>query len=324
MSFGTNVESIQRYIEDAFPHQRVASVEPLSGGLRNTNLKIEFSSKKAPIVLRLYKEDSSICLKEIEILRLLRSAVPVPEVLHARPEGIDGSRPFIMMPYIEGLTFQQLKRTGDLTAIHQASASVGQTLAAIAAYEFSKPGRLIATLRNELEVGQPYTRSSDPIPEILDNSLNSPVAQHRLGAGFAQRLHDFIWAWAPLLPDITNVSKLVHSDFGNRNIIVNEVNGSWRVAAVLDWEFAFSGSPLLDIGNFLRYDLRHEPLREPYFSQSFVEHGGNLPDNWSNIVRVIDLTALVDCLTHEYLPDDVAAEIVQLINSTLDECPAES
>jgi hypothetical protein len=35
---------------------------------------------------------------------------------------------------------------------------------------------------------------------------------------------------------------------------------------------------------------------------------------------VIDLTALVGLLTHAYLPDDVAEEILGLIHSTLNEC----
>ena len=62
------------------------------------------------------------------------------------------------------------------------------------------------------------------------------------------------------------------------------------------------------------------PLPEPYLSRSFVEHGGELPHNWRNIVRVIDLTALVEVLSHDYLPEDVTAEIIQLIQSTLNEC----
>ena len=37
------------------------------------------------------------------------------------------------------------------------------------------------------------------------------------------------------------------------------------------------------------------------------------------IVRVIDLTALVECLTHNDLPGDVEAELLGLINATLTE-----
>src|SRR6185437_6695629 len=44
--------------------------------------------------------------------------------------------------------------------------------------------------------------------------------------------------------------------------------GTWTVAAVLDWEFAVSGSPLLDIGHFLRYECASRPLAEPHFSNS--------------------------------------------------------
>jgi aminoglycoside phosphotransferase (APT) family kinase protein len=75
--------------------------------------------------------------------------------------------------------------------------------------------------------------------------------------------------YLPALP----VPCLVHNDFGNRNILVRQENGKWGVAAILDWEFAFSGSPLLDVGHFLRYERRGAPLREPHFSQGFVEHG---------------------------------------------------
>jgi hypothetical protein len=91
----------------------------------------------------------------------------------------------------------------------------------------------------------------------------------------------------------------------------------WVVAAILDWELAFSGSPLLDVGNFLRYELDASPLREPYFSRAFVEHGGHLPDNWKFIVKIIDLTGLVECLTHDELPSDVESELFALIDATL-------
>ena len=40
----------------------------------------------------------------------------------------------------------------------------------------------------------------------------------------------------------------------------------------------------------------------PDLGQGFVEHGGQLPDNWKEIVRVIDLSGLIECLTHDELP----------------------
>lgn len=133
-----------------------------------------------------------------------------------------------------------------------------------------------------------------------------------------QRLHDYAWSWSSRLPDLEESPCLVHNDFGKRNIVVRRENGKWIVAAILDWELAFSGSPLLDIGHFLRYERISALQIEPHFSQGFVEHGGRLPDNWREISRVIDLSGLVECLTHDELPLDVEIELLELINATLD------
>jgi aminoglycoside phosphotransferase (APT) family kinase protein len=320
MTASRQADLIRHCINAAFPHRNVSATELLTGGRINTNVKVTFTSDEPPVVLRLHKKGSTCCLKEAAVVELIKSTVPVPEILYVDAEGLDGSDPFTIMEFVEGLTFQQLKRSGDLPAIQQAAASVGETLAAIGRYSFEKPGSLFVDGANQLNVGEAFTRTTDPIPEILDIVLKPDLTQQRLGVDLTRRLREFVFAWTASLPDITDVSRLVHSDFGNRNILLNQVRGTWEVVALVDWEFAFSGSPLLDVGNFLRYDCLSAPLREPYFSRSFVEHGGELPDNWRKIVRVIDLTALVECLSHDYLPEDVTAEIVQLIQSTLAEC----
>src|SRR5690606_19935382 len=53
-------------------------------------------------------------------------------------------------------------------------------------------------------------------------------------------------------------SQLIHGDFGGSNILLHRA-GEPAVAAVLDWEFAFSGSPAHDFGNLLRPPLGHLP-----------------------------------------------------------------
>ncbi len=311
----TSPALIHDCIAVAFPRSEIASTEILSGGLINTNIKIGFTSNQPPVVLRFYRDDAAVCLKECEVLRLARSTVPVPEVIHVEPNGIHGSRPFSILEFVNGVTFQQLKRTKDREAIHQAAASVGETLARLGKYQFAKPGRL--EIVEDLTVGPPYVEGPDPIPRLLDSFLQSEHLQQRIDVALQQKLHNFIWSWADRLRAFDNDSHLVHCDFGTRNILVNCVNGRWQVVAVLDWEFALSGSPLLDVGHFLRYETQDMPLREPYFSQAFVESGGLLPDDWRRISLVLDFTGLVECLTHHHLPDDVAAEILQLINSTL-------
>ena len=309
---------IRDCISTAFPNSTIATAQLLTGGLINTNIKIEFSSRLSPVVLRLYQGDAAVCLKEYAILDLVSATLPVPAVIHVEPYGVGNSGPFCILEFVNGKTFQQLKRSNDLPAINQAASSVGEILARIGRYQFSKPGRLEG--EKDLTVGDAYVEGTDPVPRLVDLFLQSEQLQQRIDSSFQRKLHDFIWSWAIPLRTLDHDRHLVHSDFGNRNILVDCVNGRWQVAAVLDWEFAFSGSPLLDVGHFLRYESRDAPLREPHFSRAYVESGGSLPDDWRRLAQVVDLTALVECLTHSRLPDDLVSEILQLLSSTLEHC----
>src|SRR6185295_17351839 len=187
---------IRDCISTAFPNSKIADAQILAGGLINTNIKIEFTSQQSPVVLRLYRGDAVVCLKETAILRLVRATVPVPQVIHVEPDGIGGSEPFCILEFVKGQTFQQLKRTNDLEAIHAAAASVGKTLARIGRYQFPKAGRLEADLTNNLRVGGAYIDGADPTPRLVDGFMQSENLQRRLGHSSRQRLHEFIWSWA--------------------------------------------------------------------------------------------------------------------------------
>ena len=309
-----SLDDVQRLVAPAFPQKTVDGFEELSGGLCNTNLKVSFTDRQTPVVLRLYQREPPPIEKEIEVLQLVSETVPVPQVFYA---GFDDfcTRSFAVLEFVSGITFQQLKAIKDVRAIQQASYSVGKILAAIGQYTFPTSGPFLSGLK----VGAPYFGGVDAVPRILDEFLLSQEFQKRTNAELRTRLHNFIWSWSDRLANLNDECQLVHSDFGGRNILVREIESSWLVVAVLDWEFAFSGSSLLDVGHFLRYEKHSRPLREPYFSRGFTEHGGKLPDNWRRLGRVIDLTGLCDVLSHSHLPDEVASEVLELIHDTLED-----
>ena len=312
-------EQIRRLLAKVFPTRSVKNLQVLSGGLINTNIRVDFEANYEPVVIRLYRNGAKVCRKELALHDLLSRTIRVPRALHAEPDGIEDSPAFLINEYVNALTFQELKRTKDLKAIQHASHSVGATLAAIGGFKFEKPGRLEADENATcLAVGPKFTEGADQIARLMDTFLASANCERRAGPNLIQRVHDYAWSWSSEIPDLEEVPCLVHNDFGNRNILVRQEYGKCVVAAVLDWEFAFSGSPLLDVGHFLRYERRTAPLREPHFSQGFVEHGGQLPDNWREIARVIDLSGVIECLTHDELPIEVEIELLELVNATLD------
>jgi aminoglycoside phosphotransferase (APT) family kinase protein len=304
-----------RLVNKVFPNRSIEDFQLLSGGLINTNIKVLFGDQES-FVLRLYRDGPAACLKELALHDLIKSAVPVAKIIHAEPDGFEDLPAFSALEFVDGLTFQQLKRTRDLQAVQQAAYSVGETLATIGRFRFPKPGALRVE-DGTLTVGSPFIEGPNPIPRLLDKFLSSPVCQQRAGSKLIDQIHEFGWSNSDQIPDLHFHPSLVHCDFGNRNIVVHQKDGGWGVAAVLDWELAFSGSALLDVGNFLRYERFDNPLREPYFSRGFTENGGELLDNWKLIVRIIDLTGLVECLTHKNLPDDVTSEIINLIEATI-------
>ena len=306
---------LQRLVKRALPHHAVVEIATFPAGLRNANFKIRLEPAREPVVLRIYEHDPSVCLKELDLIRLVGGSVPVPEVVYAEPRGWEDAPPFALLRYVEGITFQELKRTRDANAIAQAAHSAGETLAAIGRVVFPKPG----WLGPGPSVTSPLLEGPDPVPRFVDLCLAAANLERRMPADVRDRTHAFVWSAARQLAGLSREAHLVHGDFGSRNLLVRSAAGRWSVTAVLDWEFAVAGSPLVDLAHFLRYERATRPLAEPHFSSGYLRGGGVLPHDWRRLARCTDLTALCESLTHEALPDTVVTELVELVRATVED-----
>ncbi len=304
---------LERIVHRAFGERRILEAEPLAGGFRNTNLKVRLDGESDYIVVRIYRHHASLCRKEIDLFRLVGGSVPVPDLIHAEPLGLENLPPFVVMRYVDGLSFRDLVRSDDRAAIAQAAFSAGKVLAAIGRITFAESGWLVPGPA----VTTPLTEGEDPIPEFLDLCLASTNLQSRMPSELCEQLHGFAWSRAPQLHLLDAQTCLVHGDFGKRNLRVRRDCQGWAVAAVLDWEFAVSGSPLADLGHFLRYEVASRPVVEPYFSKGYLHAGGELPPDWRRLTRLLDLAALCESLTHDQLPDAVVSELLELIRATI-------
>ncbi|HZI56265.1 MAG TPA: aminoglycoside phosphotransferase family protein [Verrucomicrobiae bacterium] len=314
---------LERIIHAAFPQCSAVSIQPLVDGLRNSNFKLQLDREPGTVVLRIYEHDPSLCLKELNLFRLVRGTVPVPEALHAEPLGFPDEYlpPFLLLRFVEGITFRELRRSGDPEAIAQAACSAGETLAAIGRFTFPGPGWLSPGTDGQLVVTGPLLEGADPTPRFVDLCLTAPPLQQRMPAELRDRVHALVWSRASQLAALDDSKQLVHCDFNKRNVLVQraQISGRWRVAAVLDWEFSVSASPLIDVANFFRYERASRPLAEPHFSQGFQNAGGKLPSDWRRLAQVLDLTALCDSLTRESLPGSVETELMELVRATVED-----
>ena len=305
---------LERMVQTAFPGRRVVSMQLLADGWRNANFKLTLGSETESVVLRIYEHDASLCQKEIDLIRLVGPSVPVPKVIHAESHGVADLPPFAFLRYVEGITFRELTRSADAAAISEAAYSVGETLAAIGQVTFSKPGWLAPGPT----VTAPLLEGADPVPRFIDTCLASTNLQERMPGDLRDRTHAMVWSSASHLTSLDDEARLVHGDFGKRNLVVGRVAGRWSVAAVLDWEFAVSGSSLADLGHFLRSERSARAVAEPHFSAGYLHAGGHLPPDWRRLAQLVDLTALCESLTHDQLPDSVVAELIELVRATIE------
>jgi aminoglycoside phosphotransferase (APT) family kinase protein len=289
----------------------VARADPLEGGIMNWNYGIRLSGSPERFVLRFYDRAPASCAREVRILALVRGDLPVPEVLHADVHGTGGYPPFCVLEFIDGISLRELRRRGDAKGLADAVYDAGRLLPRVARHRFPRSGLLSPELAVE---DGPFADAR--LADVVEHFVASPVFRRRVDSSLLTRMLDLVRSSEDLLAVRDEGMSLVHGDFNSPNIFVRERRGAWGVVAVLDWEFAFSGSILCDIGNMLRYERPGQSRYEPHFSRGLADGGWAAPDNWFLRARLADLPALCELLTRDDVPDAIVEELCDLVGET--------
>jgi Ser/Thr protein kinase RdoA (MazF antagonist) len=302
-------EALGRLLRRGFPGARVLEAEPLTAGLRNTNYRVRLLGRAEPVVVRLYTADPAACRREVALTTLVRSSVPVPEVLYADPRA---DPPLAVLRWIEGVKLDDLLRSGDAADVQAAAFAAGTVLARIHTYQFGGSGFLGPDLRvaRPLNIGTGWAG-------YIDGFLGRGQAGARLGADLSRRLSRMAAANAGCVLRLRDDRSLVHADFKPWNLLVRRAAGTWTVAGVLDWEFAFAGPPLVDLAIF----LRHEASLPPEYARGFVAGyslaGGHLPTDWRWVAKLLDLLNLCSMLDQPGGDGAFVEEIRALVRATV-------
>ncbi len=298
---------LQRWLGAVLPGQLVTGQARLGGGYRNRNTRLDLDDGES-LVLRQYDVDDAgrICAVEAAVLGRLRGAAPVPEVVAADPAGTAAGEPVLLTRFAAGTPLSAAladpqARPGDHAGLGRAA---GQALAAIGTVSFPRGGFFTdGTLRPAAE------SLPGGLPGFVDACLAAGPAPTVLSAVELDGLRALARADEPFAARADGGRQLVHSDFNPKNLLAVRADGRWSVSAVLDWEFAFSGSPLHDIGNMLRFE--QPPGFAAGFADGFRDGGGDLPKDWRPVSAALDLFALADLLTrpagHPYFGKAVSA-----------------
>ena len=309
------VPTITEMLEPVLAGRKVKTATPITWGRANTNYQIELEDgeKAETIWLRLYTRDQSACLKEYNLYTALHDTVPMAEVLHIETDAAKFGFPYSVLEWVDGVHLDKVITQPDNVAAAQLGQELGATLAAIGAYRFKQPG----LIDENLNIVVPFSDTTYSWLTFIERCLFEGHTGTHLGADWSQQLWEYVNENVALLANLPDETSLLHADFKGSNILVKEGEKGWQVAAVLDWEFAYAGSPLADMGPLLRYDAQYNSAFEPNFAKGFQEHSGQLPDDWKRIVRLLDLLNLCDFLNRPEVSPAMQNEISQLIFDTI-------
>jgi aminoglycoside phosphotransferase (APT) family kinase protein len=296
-------------LEDWRGTSSVVSAQPLTGGIMNWNYAIRVSGSADRFVMRFYDRQPASCAKEVRILELVLDDLPVPRVLYSNAIGARGWPPFCVLEFIDGISLRELRRRGDAKGVAEATYDAGRLLPGLTRHRFPRSGTLSAEL--EVEDG-PFAGAS--LTQVVQQFVSSPLFRQRVNQPLLARILDRARANDASPAGSDGDVSLVHGDFNSPNILVRQDAGAWRVAAILDWEFACAASIFVDIGNMLRYERRGQSRYEPHFSRGLIDGGWKAPADWFKRARRADLTALCELLTRDDVPDAVVDELRDLID----------
>lgn len=299
---------IEGRLARALPGARLRQVTPLAGGNSNTVLRLELEAGP-PLVMRLHQhaDGGASCAREAELLRRLRGAVPVPALLATEPAPEDGAPPWLLLGWCEGQRLCDV--WDDLTpadgpALGAALGRVAATIHAAGAYP--RAGFLTPGL--ELSVGL------GALGEHLGGWLDGRAGA-RLGPALAGRLRAWVAAREAWFADGPAV--LCHADFKPTNLLVARGAAGWEPSAVLDWEFAFAGPRLFDLGQLLRHEERLPAGFAAGVEGGYAQVGPDLPPDWRARAAALDLLNHLQFLDDPAERPNVHAAARQRIEATL-------
>ena len=290
----------------------VTRFEPLPGGFVNVNLKFQLGD--TPLVLRLSTKPRGDVEAEMAVMQRLAPDVPIPEILYVDLDHPVVGRHLLVLNFMDGQPLHQVEDAWERAQVEAFARELGATLAAIHRHELPQAG----LLGPNLSIAVPFPKFGSALVAQMRVCLDAAEQKRGVTADEAARIRAFINQNAGLLEPIEQDRRIVHADFNQKNILVRPTARGWTVSAILDWEFACAGSPLLDLGNFFRFEDEMPAGYQPALVEGYRAAGGTLPDNWRRMAKFTDLVNQLQFLAETDRQSRTFATALRVIRRTLD------
>jgi len=293
-----------------YTKEPIKQLSLLSEGCANTNYKVTFKNNTLPVVIRIYVREKSALNREIGIHKLVKDKIPVLQHLYTDDSCTAYPYPYSVLEWVDG----RLMRDVILQEkeISECALDAGRYLSELRDIRFSQGGFFQENL-----LIRPFNPEEEYFPYVL-MLLQDEIVKTSLGSDLLNEVINLVKANHHLLPEEKDAS-LTHADYDPANMLVKQEQGVWKISAILDWEFCFAGTYLLDIGMMLRYSHKLPPCFEKNFILGIEKFSEPLPLNWKKQAKLMDLLCLLQ-LAHYNPPSErpkMNSDVVSLIASTV-------
>ncbi len=305
VSVELELDCVRSLVAPALAGRDIASISEVDGGLVNRTYRVGVAGSHDAFGVRIYSSGVETLDKELDLLTRVASSVPVPEVVLAAKPSERFLYPVLVYRWVDGVTLNECRRTSSPTTMDDLGEQLGQLVANVAGVSADGRVRPLST--------------SDALAVAVER-LRNGLARSRLGDRLADAVRRLFAAAADRLAAADRAHGLAHGDFGGRNIIVVPAeNERWRIVALLDWEQAFAGATLWDVGSLFRYTERYSDRFRERFERGYRDAGGALARDWYRTARLLDATRVVAILDEDRDLPTVFAECRDLVAALVTE-----
>ncbi|MBI2522201.1 MAG: aminoglycoside phosphotransferase family protein [Bdellovibrio sp.] len=282
------VESLIRKWE---PNVDVLSIRELSGGYSNSNFFFEGYHGKQ--VLRIFHKPIHQLKIEVAILKHIQSSELAPQVrFMSQMEGVN----FCIVDFIEGQLLSEAWLGLKLSTLEKILIDVGKKLQQVHSFKFKQAGFFgpMLDIENKFEGG-----AGTGFFNYIIVSLNSDLVRERLGHNLCQKTLKYVCSHEMAFSAVNSQCHLIHSDFNTKNILICPEKA--QVNAILDWEFAHSGTPLVEFANFLRFENETTVDVRALLRKGYGEDNELFCHDWRRTGSLLDIASMCGFLNRETL-----------------------
>jgi aminoglycoside phosphotransferase (APT) family kinase protein len=272
-----------------FTVDEINSIEILSEGCANSNFKITFKTQQQPLVLRICMRDARSLPVEIHVQQLVKNRLPLPEIFYSDTECALIPHPYALVEWIDGELMRTIILSGDEKAIGECAFEAGKYLSQLRKIILPQSGFFNADMSI-----RPFLPEEE-FKQSIFTMLKDPLVQTSLGQPLVLKLRALATENSYLFADL-ETANLTHADYDPANMLVKKIHGRWKISAILDWEFAFAGTYLMDMGIMLRYSHKLPDCYEKQFIAGIQAHGEPLPLTWKKQSKLMDLLCLLQLI----------------------------